>query len=160
MEPPINPSTIADAIHIDVDTLLLRVPALNEVEQHHDNWNKNEWDQRTWNEIGEKVARDSRTYRPRLAVSGRASENTTAKSDWARGKELVHHLFASKGPDSDALRCRMRVQNASTPILLHTLSLWLAGSLGISVSFTLPMVAIMLYAVAKSPVDWEILKSR
>lgn len=158
MEPPIFPSTKADAIHIDVDTLLLRVPALNEVEQHHHHWNKDDWNQRTWNEIGEKAARDSRSYRPRLAAGGRASENTSATSDWARGKELVHHLFASKGPDSDALRCRMRLQNASTPFLLHTLSLWLAGALGISVSFTLPMVAVMLYAVAKSPVDWEILQ--
>jgi hypothetical protein len=41
--------------------------------------------------------------------------------------------------------------------LLSTLSLWMAGTLGVSITAMRPMLATMLYGVAATGGDWDIL---
>jgi len=48
-------------------------------------------------------------------------------------------------------------QQPSISILWSTLGLWLAGVLGIPVSVTKPLVAVMLYAAAEAGGDWQVL---
>ena len=117
---------------------------------------------RTWNEFGEIVFRDferssSRVRRTATRVSPVEAPEAI---NWGLAKELVHAVVASQDPRHEAIRRRLgNLQEPSTPLLLSTLSLWLAGVLGISVSVTGPLVAVMLYAVAEAGGDWGILRS-
>lgn len=73
-------------------------------------------------------------------------------------KSLVYAVLASRDPQHDAIRQRLgNLQEPSTPRLLSTLSLWLAGKMGISVSVTVPLVAVMLYAAAEAGGTWDVL---
>ncbi|MDB6080675.1 MAG: hypothetical protein JWO82_4422, partial [Akkermansiaceae bacterium] len=47
--------------------------------------------------------------------------------------------------------------DSSTLYVLSTLSLWLAGAMGMSVSVTTPVVATLLYAIATSPAEFGVL---
>lgn len=76
-------------------------------------------------------------------------------------KSRVHAVVASQDPEYHAIRRRLgNLRNPSTPALLSTLGLWLAGMLKISVSVTGPLVAVMLYSVAEADGDWEVLRDR
>ena len=74
-------------------------------------------------------------------------------------KNRVHAVVATQDPQDHAIRRRLgNLQDPSTPVLLSTLGLWLAGVLGISVSVTGPLVAVMLYGVAQADGNWEALR--
>ncbi len=143
----------ANGIQIDTAYLLRQVSTLAQVIRQ----------ERTWNEFGEKVGRDFRSSTPTLRVVSEEGEVETPvrQSTWTRAKELIHSVLAGREPKYDAIRKRLgNLREPWTPALLSTLSLWLAGVLGISVSATIPMVAAMLYAVAEASGDCEILLSR
>jgi hypothetical protein len=109
----------------------------------------------SWDDLGEKTARDFLHPRGQVVRSGVESSQT---SEWSLAKELVHDVLISGNPQHDAIRKRLGdLSEPSTPRLLSTLSLWLAGVLKISVSVTLPMVAVMLYAVGEAGGDPKVL---
>ena len=79
---------------------------------------------------------------------------------WRMVKELVHAVVELREARHDEIRKRLgNLQEPSTPRLWATLTLWLAGVLGISTSVTGPLVAAMLYGVAEAGGDWKILRS-
>lgn len=115
---------------------------------------------RTWNEFGEKVIEDYLNSSPKVRrpiTRGESADGAEA-TYWSMAKELVHSVVASQDPTYGGIRKRLGdLQNPSTPLLLSTLSLWLAGVLGISTSVTGPLVAAMLFGVAEAGGDWDIL---
>jgi hypothetical protein len=137
------PSPTIAKLQIDKDFLVRQVSQLTRVKRQRC----------SWDEFGEKVARDF--SHPRN-VSGKAHEEST---EWRLAKELVHDVLVSCNPQHDGIRKRLGVRGTtSTPLLLSTLSLWLAGVLKISVSVTVPMVAGILYAIGDAGGDPEILR--
>ena len=146
----------AETIRIKIDTecLLRQVSSLNQVSKQL----------LTWNEFGEKLARDF-TASPEMfrlmsddQISREAPAPSLGPSKWVRAKDLVHGVFTREDPNHIAIRKRLFLSNPSTSLLLQHLSLWLAGELGLSVTVTRPMVAVILYAAAKSPAGWETLR--
>ena len=139
-------------IQIDTSFLLRQVSALTKVRERH----------QTWNEFGELTARHNHARPlPVHVIDGRIEEGTSSEpSNWSVAKDLVYEVLKTDDPKHDGIRKRLgNFREPSTPLLLTTLSLWLAGVLGMSVSKTSPMVAAMLYAVAKSSNDWETLRN-
>jgi hypothetical protein len=87
-----------------------------------------------------------------------AEAGSRADSKWLDAKRLMYEILATGKTEHQPNRKRLGdLQKISTPILLSTLGLWLAGMLGISVSVTKPMVAVILFAVAEAGDDWDIL---
>ncbi len=128
-------------MQIDSDYLLRRVSILNQLRRN----------QRTWNLLGEKVAHDFKlnSRKLRLVTVNQTSENELEPCQWIRGKELVYEYLTAMVPSSNGNRPRFKnFQKTSTPLLLSSLSMRLAGALGISITLTRPMVAVMLYAIA------------
>ena len=73
-------------------------------------------------------------------------------------KSVVHEVLVRRNPQYDRIRQRLgNLNEPSTPRLLSTLSLWLAGEMEISVSVTVPLVAVMLYAAAQAGGTWDVL---
>ncbi len=135
---------------IDTRFLLRQVSSLNKVREH----------EQTWDEFGDGLARLKQWPPSPVHLMDRLPEDPAASATWNMAKELVHGVITSEDPKNVAIRRRLGdLSQPSTPRLLTTLSLWLAGVLGLSVSKTSPMVATMLYAVAKSPDDWDVLRN-
>lgn len=144
---PSPPSTAG--IQIDTRFLLRQVPSLAQVRRKH----------RTWNDYGEKLVRELQVPTPTVRTMTGMPDPGDA-SEWSYAKQLIHGVLATRQPEYDAIRKRLGdLQATSTPNLLSTLGLWLAGVLGMSVSVTKPMVAVMLYAVAEASGDWKILNN-
>ena len=149
-----SPRSKTTRIEIDTECLLRQVSKLDQVRKR----------QISWNEFGEKVARDFKVPPETFRIicdeqeSSDAAESLPEPSKWSRAKNLIHGVFTRADPHHSAIRKRLGLSNPSTSLLLQTLSLWLAGELGLSVTGTRPMVAVILYAVATSPTDWEILR--
>ena len=146
--PPASTSRIA----IDTAFLLRQVATLAQVK----------WQRRTWDEFGEMILRDlersSRTVR-RTPVRVHPAETPEAVY-WRMVKELVFAVVELREERHDEIRKRLgTLQEPSTPRLWSTLTLWLAGVLGISTSVTGPLVAALLYGVAEAGGDWEVLRS-
>jgi hypothetical protein len=146
------PPAMRPRIRIDTDFLVRQVATLARVK----------WKRRTWNECGEKVFRDfvrsSRTVHLRASRVDAATASE-ASAYWIMAKGLVHAVVASRDPRHEAIRKRLgNLLEPSTPRLWSTLSLWLAGVLGISTSVTGPLVAVMLYGVAEAGGNWEALR--
>ena len=152
--PATHPAPVCSAkIQIDAEFLLQKVSELNQVKQNR----------LTWNEFGERIAgHQQATPIPTGSARGPAQSATPPEpSDWFRAKELVHAVLASRDPKYEPICNRLFHSNhSSTAALLSTLSLWVAGKLGLSVTMTQPMVAVMLYAVARASGNWNILLDR
>ncbi len=137
----------AAGIQIDTHFLLRQVPSLTQVRRKH----------RTWNDYGEKLVRELQVPAPtvRRMTGIPTPANATA---WSFAKQLIHGVLATPHGEYGAIRKRLgNLQMTSTPKLLSTLGLWLAGMLGMSVSVTQPMLAVMLLAVSEASGNWEIL---
>jgi hypothetical protein len=99
------------------------------------------------------------------ALSGKrplsqAGRGHSGKEDltWNRAKALAHAVIISNRPDYSAIRKQLGDwRNRSTAALLSTLSLWMAGTLGVSITAMRPMLATMLYGVAAAGGDWDVL---
>lgn len=69
----------------------------------------------------------------------------TPESEWTTAKTALRRLFFGEGEDLRDIRKRLSDSTISTtPHLLATLSLWLAGHLGKPVTMTTPLVATIL----------------
>ncbi|MEI8038125.1 MAG: hypothetical protein WCJ14_07015 [Verrucomicrobiota bacterium] len=149
-----HPDSVSCAkVRIDAEFLLQKVYELNQVKRNR----------LTWNEFGERIAGHFQDPQlPARAARGQANSATPPEpSDWCRAKKLVHAVVATRDPKYEPIRNRLfHFDNPSTAALLSTLSLWVAGKLGLSVTITQQMVAVMLYAVARSAGDWDILLDR
>lgn len=137
---------------IDRDFLLRHVTALDPIKRKR----------LSWNDFGEKLAWGLAS-RPRMTLAeiGDRPEliDTPHASAWSAAKKHVHAALTSDDLRYADIQKRLgSARNTSTPILLSTLSMWLAGEMSISISVTRPMVAAMLYAVAHSSDDWEIFR--
>lgn len=134
---------------IDTRFLLRQVSSLTKVQER----------EHTWDEFGGRLDRLNQWPPLPVHLMDRADESSPS-SNWEMAKELVHEVITSEEPKYQAIRRRLGdLEQPSTARILTTLSIWLAGVLGISVSKTTPMVATILYAVAKSPEEWEVLRA-
>lgn len=134
------------SISIDTAFLLRRCSQLSQVERKR----------RTWNELGEKLLGHFLGSSPSLPTD----HGDDPTHYWSLAKTLVHSVIAGRDPKYDAIRMRLgSLVNPSTPLLLFTLGLWLAGTMGISTSITGPLVAVMLHGVAEAAGDWGALES-
>jgi len=145
-----SPSVSCAKVQINVEFLLHKVPELSHVKQNR----------LTWNEFGVRIDEHLQLIQvPNRSARGQAQSATlTEPSDWSRAKALVRAALVSRDPTYEPMQKRLiQFEDSSTAALLSTLSLWVAGELGISVTFTQPMVAVMLYAAARSSSNWSIL---
>jgi len=115
----------------------------------------------TWNALGEKIAR--RNQEDAVVIYRVLDELDAPKSHdppiWSQAKQLIHAAMTSRNFDRDPAAKRLRRhQYTSTALLLSGLGLWLAGRLGISLSATRPMVAVMLHAVYQTHGNWDVLR--
>jgi len=138
------------ALQIDMAYLLKKVRGLADVKARR----------RTWNEVGQRLELEvmpvQRAYH--LVPPPVARGKWGAPSLWQEAKELVFAVMASGEPEFEAIRGRIRRGSSpTTQLLLSTLDVWLAGRLGVSVTITSQMAAVMLYAVSESPAGWKIL---
>lgn len=130
--------------HIDQTFLLRKVSGLTQVRHKY----------RTWDEHGEKLMRSFLRTSSHSAVISEASA-------WSLAKELVYKVLACPDPRFDGIRKRLGdLKEPSTPRLLTTLGIWLAGVLRISVTATMPMVAVILYGLGDANGNWSELKAK
>lgn len=144
-------ATTHPQVLIVADYLLQKFPALQKMRIRN----------LTWNDLGEKIDSSAQTINRPLNAMRKAPTNAEypEPSYWVRARMLVHTVFTSQDFKYEKIRKRLIYsETPSTPAILTTLSLWLAGELGISVSVTKSMVAVMLYAVSQSRGNWEILR--
>lgn len=72
-----------------------------------------------------------------------------AAEDWAQAKEILHRVLHTDDPEFAVIRGRLFTRSSiRTPEIVSSLSLWLAGHLGLSLGTVTPLVAVMLYEVA------------
>jgi len=72
-----------------------------------------------------------------------------AEEDWAQAKEVLHQVLHTDNPEYQVIRGLLFSRpGIKTPALVSTLSLWLAGHLGLSLTVVTPLVAVILYASA------------
>lgn len=112
---------------------------------------------RTWDEHGVKVTLEALSGKRPLSQGGRGH---SGKEDltWNRAKALAHAVIISNRPEYSAIRKQLGDwRNRSTAALLSTLSLWMAGTLGVSITAMRPMLATILYGVAATGGDWDVL---
>ncbi len=132
------PIPLPVTLKIDLQVLLQRVPALDQV-----NSGRCSWDQ-----FGATVSRAPSGNIAKFRLIQDDANKPVFQSKWGTAKQIVHAILPS--PDHPRGRIANRFSNllgASTPVLLSDLSLWLAGEMKISVTTTRPMVAAMLYAI-------------
>lgn len=137
-------------IHIDTAFLLRKVSVLAQVKRRR----------RTWNELGQMLLSEFMEVSPApmMARDGDEPAASPAAASWSLAKSRVHAAVATQDPQHQGIRRRLGdLQAPSTPLLLSTLGLWLAGVIGISMSVTGPLVAVMLYGVAEAGGDWDVL---
>jgi len=72
-----------------------------------------------------------------------------AEEDWEQAKSVLHQVLHTENPDFQVIRGLLFARpGIQTPVLVSTLSLWLAGHLGLSLTMVTPLVAVMLYEIA------------
>jgi len=88
----------------------------------------------------------------------RARQNTSrqqfqrkasADEEWEQAKDVIHQVLHTDNPEFQVIRGLLFARpGISTPVLVSTLSLWMAGHLGMSLSIVTPLVAVILYEIA------------
>ncbi len=128
--------------------LIRQLPSLIDVERKR----------RSWDEHGEKVTRDFLSGRRPLCRVDRSLSGREVFI-WSRAKALAYSVIVSNRPEHSVIRKQLGDwRNRPTAALLSTLSLWMAGALGVSVTVAGPMLVTMLYGVAEAGEDWEVLR--
>ncbi|NJM39084.1 MAG: hypothetical protein HC845_15195 [Akkermansiaceae bacterium] len=138
----LSPPHQSGKLKIDIGYLLREVPSLRRVKKQLF----------TWDEYGEKIATHFLVAPPDLRVVDEDCDYVVSAPapQWKTAKEVVYEVFTTSNPRHDNVRRRLQNASASTPLLLSTLSIWLSGVMGFSVSVTRPMIATMLYGIATS----------
>jgi hypothetical protein len=97
-----------------------------------------------WDQIGIAVLQGVHRSGSRQQTASR-SPAITPGADWSTAKAALRRLFCSESEDLRDIRKRLSNSAISTtPHLLATISLWLAGHLGKPVTITTPLVATVL----------------
>lgn len=89
--------------------------------------------------------------RARRAASRQQSQSRHygGEEDWPQAKAVLHQVLLTDDPDFHVIRDLLFSRpDIQTPALVSTLSLWLAGHLGLSLTMVTPLVAVMLYDIA------------
>jgi hypothetical protein len=72
-----------------------------------------------------------------------------AEEDWEQAKEVINQVLHTDNPEFHVIRGLLFARpEVKTPVLMSTLSLWLAGHLGLSLTMVTPLVGVMLYEIA------------
>lgn len=79
------------------------------------------------------------------------------QSLWLRAKQVVHSAMTGSDARHEAIQARIRRSPEISAIMLADLSLWLAGEMGVSISVTKRLVAVMLIGLAESKGAWHTL---
>lgn len=114
-----------------------------------------------WDQLGAKIIHE---YQPkpqknRRAAGPREERKSPAVEIWQEAKELLHNIMATNDPEHAMVRKRLHdLKNPSTAALFSTLSLYLSGKLGISLTITQPLLAVMLFAVHEASGNWDVLR--
>jgi hypothetical protein len=90
-------------------------------------------------------------HRAQRAISRQHSQlrQLGASEDWAQAKEILHRVLYTEDPEFAIIRGRLFARaGIRTPEVVSSLSLWLAGHLGLSLTTVTPLVAVMLYEIA------------
>lgn len=104
--------------------------------------------------IGNELVRRKLHKHSRKHKSARAAGSETDLQEWVRTKEALREVFCTDNPGFNEIRKRLREHSgALTPHLLSTLSLWLAGFLGMSLTTATPLVATVLFGIARHGVE-------
>lgn len=73
----------------------------------------------------------------------------SAEEEWDQAKDVIHQVLHTDNPEFHVVRGLLFARpGITTPVLVSTLSLWLAGHLGLSLSIVTPLVAVILYEIA------------
>jgi hypothetical protein len=152
LEPP--PERVA-SLRINLEFLMRQLPVLAEVKRNRV----------TWDELGANITRKSQT-KPATRIRRKTKSlkedavplTAPAAECWPQAKELLHRIMATVDTENEPVRKRLRDFNdPSTAALFSTLSLYLAGKLGVSLSLSQPLLAVMLYAVHQASGNWDVL---
>ncbi len=101
--------------------------------------------------IRRKLHKRSRQQR---GLHAAGPEEPPEQLEWTRTKRALHEVICTGNPEFEAIRQRLRNHaGALTPHLLATLSLWLAGFLGMSLATVTPLVATVLFGIARDGID-------
>lgn len=104
--------------------------------------------------IGNELVRRKLHKHSRKHKATRTDGDGTDQREWLRTKEALREVLCSENPDFAEIRKRLREHSgALTPHLLATLSLWLAGHLGMSLTTVTPLVATVLFGIARHGVE-------
>jgi hypothetical protein len=147
LEPPSNRNAW---IGLDSMFLMRQLPALSEVKHKRVGWN----------DLGARITREYQPKPPRNRPKASHPDETGSPAGecWRRAKNLLHNIMATSDPENAPVRKRLGdFKNPSTAALFSTLSLYLAGKLGLSLTITQPMLAVMLYAVHGASGNWNVL---
>jgi len=80
--------------------------------------------------------------------------NSKTDDDWSAARNALYALFCTRSPELAEIRKWLKDSPPiTTQLLLSTLSLWLAGHLGKSVTVTTPLVAAVLLGIARDGMD-------
>lgn len=104
--------------------------------------------------IGNELVRRKLHKHSRKHKTARAAGTEADQHEWLRTKEALREVFCTENPDFHEIRKRLREHSgALTPHLLASLSLWLAGHLGMSLTTVTPLVATVLFGIARHGVE-------
>ena len=97
-------------------------------------------------EVGQAWLNRARRAAPRQQSQRR---QTGAEEDLEQAKAVLHQVLHTDNPDFQVIRGILFARpDVKTPVLVSTLSLWLAGHLGLSLGMVTPLVAVMLYEIS------------
>jgi len=124
---------------IDTDFLVRVLPDLDAVRR----------DIGSWNAFGEKISEQmERDW---------AARHRSGEPLWVRAKRAVHRAITGNDANHSVIRARIHRSPGISAMMLADLDLWLAGDLGISISVTKRLVAVMLIGLAEAEGDWDVL---
>jgi hypothetical protein len=104
--------------------------------------------------IGNELVRRKLHKHSRRHKIARLEANEPDQREWLRTKQALRELFCTDNPDFDEIRRRLNQHSgALPPHLLATLSLWLAGFLGMPLTTVTPLVATVLFGIARHGVE-------
>lgn len=104
--------------------------------------------------IGNELVRRKLYKHSRNQRIARSETGGPDQREWLRTKQALREVFCTDHPDFDDIRRRLRQHSgALTPHLLATLSLWLAGFLGMPLTTVTPLVATVLFGIARHGVE-------
>ena len=105
-------------------------------------------------EVGQAWLNRARRNAPRQQSQRR---HIGVEEDWEQAKAVIHQVLLTENPEYHVIRGLLFARpEINTPVLMSTLSLWLAGHIGLSLTVVTPLVGVILYEIAieeRNPVE-------